>query len=391
MILSERGRRASRLGFSLVEILISMVVLMVIMGASTRLFLSQTRAVSGHAGRLDAVQNARFAVNAIDRELRMIGSGVVDAQPQLVQASDYAITFNSDLVSKTGADVAAVYYDPDAPLSETVALGKAAKITLPLTGFGYPDTNYFQGVGAAAPPSNAETISYWFAPDPTPATPGDYALFRKVNGGTTNIVARGLLFNAAEPVFTYYKPDTLGALVQVASATLPLHHSAKIHMSVGDSAKSALTDSIIVVRVKLRGRYIDQEGTAHIRTSESRIRLMNSGLIKHAACGESPVFGQPVSAVASIVAGVRRVTVTFNKASDENAGEKDIERYAIYRRLAGATAFTEPFASIAAGLASYTFIDTQVTTGEQWVYGVSAQDCSPANSPITSSGTVVIP
>jgi prepilin-type N-terminal cleavage/methylation domain-containing protein len=382
---------AARHGFSLVELLIAMTVLLIVIGASTRLFMSQSRAVAGQAGRLDAMQNARFSVNAIDRELRMIGAGVVDAQPMLVQASAYAIAFNSDLVSKTGAGVSAVYYDPDAPSAETVSLGKASKITLPLTGFGYPDTNYTQGSAPMDPPSAAETISYWFAPDPAPVTAGDYALFRRVNAGAVNVVARGLLFTAGEPVFRYFKADSMGALVEIASAQLPLHHSAKIHNSLADSANSAQTDSVLVVRVRLRGRYTDRNGSAIIRTSESSIRLMNAGLIRHSTCGETPVFGQALGAVASIVAGERLVTLTWNKASDEGAGEKDVEKYAVYKRLSGSVGFTEPFASIAAGLPNYSFTDIQVAQGEQWIYGVSAQDCTPANSSISSSVTVVIP
>ena len=97
------------------------------------------------------------------------------------------------------------------------------------------------------------------------------------------------------------------------------------------------------------------------------------------------------SAAATTVSGEPRVTVTWSKSADEGAGEKDVERYSIFRRRP-AGAFSEPIASIPAGTANYSFVDTDVgEAGEQWVYGVTTQDCTPSVSPMGATGTVTVP
>ena len=68
-----------------------------------------------------------------------------------------------------------------------------------------------------------------------------------------------------------------------------------------------------------------------------------------------------------------------------------MEQYAIFRKLPAAAAFDEPFASIAGGLASYTFVDSNVNSGDQWIYGVAAMDCSPALSAASVTSTITIP
>ncbi|HEY9228746.1 MAG TPA: hypothetical protein VIP11_18990, partial [Gemmatimonadaceae bacterium] len=62
---------------------------------------------------------------------------------------------------------------------------------------------------------------------------------------------------------------------------------------------------------------------------------------------------------------------------DEKTGEKDVERYAIYRRLSSVATFDVPFASIPAnGATTYSFVDTDVIPGQTWIYGVTSQDCT---------------
>jgi hypothetical protein len=68
-----------------------------------------------------------------------------------------------------------------------------------------------------------------------------------------------------------------------------------------------------------------------------------------------------------------------------------VERYAIYRRLSSAPAFSEPIASIPAGQGSYIFADTDVRSGESWIYGIASQDCTPMSSSISSTTAVTVP
>jgi prepilin-type N-terminal cleavage/methylation domain-containing protein len=387
---STRARR----GFTLTEVMLSMTLMLALLGMSTQLFRRQSNSVSTQTGRLDAQQNSRFALSMLERELRVAGVGVVDAQPLLVMANKLAITFNANLVALDTADLGSVYINPDADSAAAGVFRHTQKTALPTTSFMYPDSTYTQGAGV---PSNAETISYWLTRDSTSAYSNEYALFRRVNARPTRLVAAGILYNAAtDTIFHYFKGDTLGNLTEVTQGALPLIHTAAIHGSQADTAKSALTDSIRVVKAQFTSVFHDpRTGAATTRRLDLTIKLMNAGLIHHSTCGNAPL---PVAAVSAAVTAANGttipqtyVTISWGASIDDGAGEKDVERYAIYRRLASVTTFDQPIASVPGGRASYTFQDTDLQTGQQWIYGVASQDCTPASSGIQISNTVTIP
>jgi hypothetical protein len=301
----------------------------------------------------------------------------------IVQAATDAITFNVDLTSSVSGDFGAVYYDADASAQTTGVLRPSDRITLPNSSWTYPDSLYSASPGV---PSSAETISYWVETDTGGVSA--YRLMRRVNNTTPRIVARGLILPAGEPVFRYFKLSATGQLVEIASAKLPLMHTAGYHGTPPDTAGSAQTDSIRYVQVRLSAMYKDPRMPAAKRTEERSIRIANSGLNGVATCGEAPLA---VPAVAAVGAAGPTVNVTWTASSDEAGGEKDVERYAVYRRLETATVFDEPIASMAAGLTNYSFTDNDVRSGERYVYGISAQDCTPAVSSIVQSAVVAVP
>lgn len=381
----------ARRGFTMLEMLLSMALLMTVLGLSTRLFRVQANAVSTQAGRLDAMQNSRFALGLLEREVRMAGVGVADAQPLLVMAGPLGLSFNADLAALDTGDYSAVYINPDADSASVDVMRTSAKITLPGTSKLYPDTNYMYNVGV---PSNAETITYWLSRDSTSTRSNEYILFRRANARTPKVVARGIIVNTTDTVFQYWKADTSGTLTRVSGALLPINHSAAMHGSTADTSRSALTDSIKQMRVTFKSIYHDPKTNVDVmRTVSQTIHLMNAMLIHRSTCGQPPLGVSPTAVATAAGPGNPQTSVTISWAAstDEAHGEKDIERYALYRRLAAVTTFDEPFASVPAGSTSYSFTDTDVVTGQQWVYGVAAQDCTPASSPIGSTTTITIP
>lgn len=384
----KRSRRARR-GFSLMETIISMTLIIAIMAMSTRLLISQTRMLSQQSGRLEAQQNAQFSLATLDRETRVAGIGVVDKQPILVYAAAQAMVFNTDLVSRVAGDPGSVYIDLDADSSSTLVFRNTDKLNLPLSTTKYPDSTYLQAGGV---PSAAETIAFWVSKDSTSPATNEYLLFRRINADPARVVARGIRINANDTIFQYFKRDTAGVSTAIAPGSLPLFHSAAIHGAVNDTGKSALTDSIKTVRVRMTAMYRDRNGVQIIRRIDMTIQLMNAGLIRRNDCGEPPIGVAPSATFATdSVTGDPLVKVTWNRSLDEASGEKDVERYTIFRRTAAATVFTEPIASIPAGSATYLFKDKDVATGELWVYGVAAQDCTPNSSSIGTTTTVIIP
>lgn len=383
------SRRATRLrsGFTLIEVIVAMTMIILIMSVATKYFMEQTRMLSNQSGRLEAQQNAQFSLSSLDRELRVAGIGVVDAQPILVQAEPRAITINADLVSRVPNDPSAVYIDIDVDSANTLAFQLADKKLLPLsTTKQYPDTNYFLGAGVL---SRAETISFWVSRDSTSPDVQEFLLFRRINGGAPKVVARSLRVKSTDTIFQYFKKDTLGNLIAIGGAQLPIYHSAKIHGSTVDTGKSALSDSIRAVRVRMTAMYRDRNGVQIIRRIDQTILLMNAGLIRRSSCGEAPLGVTPTATV--VISGAdTTVRVTWAKSGDEGAGEKDVERYTVFKRLS-ANAFGEPEASLPAGSANYTYIDKEPTRGQSLVYGVTSQDCTPTVSSMATSNTVVIP
>ena len=390
--------RTPRQGFTILEMLVSMTLLLVIVGLTIPFFRSQAKALDRGAGRLDAQQNARFGVNAIDRELRIAGLGTVDAQPMVVYAGDRVLAFNADLATGIPNDGSAVYYNPDLPDEVLTSIGKLDRRQLPTTSFWYPDTTYKPGAGGAT--SAAETIIYWVAPDTTAGNTNtnDYALWRQVNTAAPAMLAAGIRLNPGEAVFRYVKADSAGRPVAVPQASLPFFHSAPIHgMPSGlkpDTGVSARTDSLRAVRIRLVGVFRDPRGKEILDTVETNVRILNAGLNRYTTCGERPFFGgAPIAVRVLLPTGAWAVRVTWSIATDEVGGEKDVERYAVYRRRDGAGNFDdEPIAIIpAAGRASYTITDSDVLQNDNWQYGVDAQDCSPSASDIATTAIINIP
>lgn len=382
----------ARRGFTLLEMLLSMSLMLAILGMSTQLFRKQSNAVSSQAGRLDAQQNSRFALSEIERELRVAGVGVADAQPILVMAGPLGFTFNADLVSLDTGDLASVYINADADSAGVDVLRTNEKITLPGTTKLYPDTTYMMNNGV---PSNAETISFWLSRDSTSAYPNEYILFRRANARPPKVVARGIVYDPLDPIFTYLKADTIGVLSVVSQSVLPITHFTPIHSSPSDTGKSALTDSIRQVRVQFTSMYHDPrlQNKDIPRRMATTIYLKNSGLIRRATCGQAPISVSPTAVVTPAGTGVVQtyVTVSWSHSGDDGAGEKDVERYALYRRLSSVTTYDAPFGSVVGGTSSYSFRDTDVLSGQSWIYGVSAQDCSPLSSAMGETTAVVIP
>jgi prepilin-type N-terminal cleavage/methylation domain-containing protein len=385
--------RRRRGGFTLAEMLISMTLLAAVLGVSVRLFQTQTRQLGAQSRRFDAQRNASYAISIIERELRVAGVGTTGGQPVLVAVAPRALVFNVNLVSADSQDAKAVYLNPDADSGATGVFRVEQQLPIPtLTGVAadlYPDTTY---TDVNRNPSRAETIAFWFSRDSTARDTTEHILWRRVNATRPEVVARGLLIAATDTVFQYFKADSLDQLTAIPTASLPLTHVAKLHGEVPDTGRLALVDSVRLVKMRLRSLARDARGEVSVRRVEAVVRVLNGGMARRTTCGTAPLAPSPAAALAIDATGAPTVVVSWAPAIDESGGERDVERYVIYRRKSTDPAFAgEPITSIPAGQPSYSWVDTAVRSGEQWVYGVAAQDCSPTNSAAALTSIVVIP
>ena len=91
---AKRGR-----GFSLVELLISMVIFTIVMGIIYTYLLKTKTGVSRTERELEAAENAQRALDVLRKDLYMVGVGIDTDhnQPKVILAGPYDLIFCADL------------------------------------------------------------------------------------------------------------------------------------------------------------------------------------------------------------------------------------------------------------------------------------------------------
>jgi prepilin-type N-terminal cleavage/methylation domain-containing protein len=367
-------------GFTLIEMVIAIILLSIVLTGALRLFRAVNTAVAGTVDRMDAMQNLRFGISQIDLLLRNAGTGITDAQPTLFYIGSDVVAFNADWISLLPGSPTAVNYNPDADPLTTNAPTTSQKFTIPNSSVLYPDSTY-RTAGALSP---AEAIVYWFALDTSTSRTDDYVLWRQVNNDSPNTVARNLLAYPSRPFFEWLRTDASGTLQVVASSALPMRHSRPIHGSLSDTGTVAKIDSIRAVRVNLQATNGLTGAKEARRLLVTTIRIPNAGLTKQRSCGDAPIFLSAITTQIIGPAGSALVRIQWDPATDEASGEKDVERYLIYRRPQ-AGAFDDALAAVPAGQSAYQYDDHAVLFDSSYVYGVTALDCTPLESALRQS------
>lgn len=376
---------------TLVELMVSLTVFGVVITTAVAFMARQNTVFQDSIRRIVALRNVRYAAATLGQDLEALGTNVPDGQPVLVYGGRDVITFSADLVTNIADDPFAVFYDPDAPGGEVRA--PAGGFSIPNSAASYPDTAYESVPGVRSP---AEVILFYFSPDTSTARDDDYILFRRVNTGTAAAVARNLLRDGSAPFFSYERVGDDGsgglALQPVPDSLIPIHHTAKVHLSPADTGRSALADSVRAVRVRLRATNGVTGDDEIIVSLDRLIPLPNAGFGMMATCGAAPILGTGLGATAvTLATGEPAVNLTWSPATDESSGEGDVVRYVIWRREVGSGTWGDPFRAIPAGAPAYSYQDAAVAPGTAYEYALAAQDCTPTLSALTASPAVVIP
>jgi prepilin-type N-terminal cleavage/methylation domain-containing protein len=392
-------RRPGNTGFTLIELMLTMVILSIVMGATIAIFRSQTRSFQLGGERMDLFQNMRYAVSTVDRVLRTAGSGVANQQPMFIYGGNSVVAFNSNYTSAL-QDFCAVNVNPDAPPGSLGIMPVGSAYQLPNTGFTYPAMTY-----ATSTVCRAETIIFYLRPDSSTTDIGDdFVLMQRVNALPADRVARNIMAFPGRPFFEYFvHPRTLvvppaarDSLVIAGTAgsgiVLPIIHSAAIHGSVADGpldpSNSFLADSVKAVRINFRVSNGRAGADQRVRDISTTVSLPNNGLVQLKGCGSTPMLLGGLVVAANTAGDPPSVTLQWPASFDEAAGETDVNQYNVYRRL-----LAEPFGSalltIPAGQPPpYVLVDNGVDAGADYVYAVGAQDCTPSESLLLTSGTV---
>lgn len=383
--------RAERSGMTLIELIVALTVFGVVITATVGFMAKQNAAFQTSIQRLIALRNLRYAATTLSQDLQTLGTNVPDAQPALFYGGPDVVAFSADYATNIANDPFAVFHDPDAPTGQVQAPGGAFPI--PNAGFSFPDTAYETTSGIRSP---AEVLSFYFAADTSTSRGDDYLLMRQVNATAPEVIARNLLRSGTAPFFAYERlaDDGTGAFIIQAlpDSLVPIRHLAIVHGSPGDTAASALADSVRAITVRFRatnGLTGEDEAVVEL---DRLIPLPNAGFGMLTTCGAPPLLGVGLSAsVVTLSAGEPAVSLGWSPAVDEAGGEGDVVRYVVWRREAGSGEWGEPYLAIPAGAPTYTYQDAAVTSGKAYDYALAAQDCTPTLSSRVASGTVVIP
>lgn len=376
-------------GITLLELLIAMTIFLIALAAIMKALGSQSGGFRRGEDEMSILQNLRYGVDALEQEIRLAGANSASTQPTVVYAGSSALAINADIVSNTPGDISAVYIDPDAPDGEVSAWALASATTVPGSSpsFTYPLSDFVT--------SPAETIMFWFIADGNTTRTDDYLLMRQVNARPPETLMRNVLAPAVGNFFRYYYLN-VPVSGDPTVDTLPtawgsLTHSAAQHGVVPDTGALARIDLLRAIEVRYRVTNGRSGTDERIRSSTALLPMPNAGVKKLQTCGDFPIFGQVVSALWSPLLTPPAINVTWAASVDETAGESDVIRYVIWRRIGAAGSWGDPMASIPSGSPPYAFKDPDVVPATSYQYAVSAQDCTPSLSSKSTSVLVVVP
>ena len=375
-----------RPGVSLTELIIALGIFSVLLVTTLGFYRQQGKAFTSGNQRMTLMQNLRYGINALEQNLRTAGIGVPAKQPVVVYAGERVFSFNADYATNRPGDLFAVYKDTTLANLSVSSLTPSRRITLPGTGFAYPDSAYYEGAGL----SQAETITFFFALDASTSRMDDYILYRQVNDGSPEVIARSLL-QADRPFFTYsvlHEDGEGSPVTEVPLAYLPGAHTRAIHGSPADTGLVAGVDSIRAVRVTYAATNGFEDERENTREITRLIRLPNAGMATQRTCGNRPLLGTTLAAVGVKATATTpgHILLSWGQATDEKTGERDVLRYVIWRKRNSETGWGDPMVSIPPGATSYTYQDFTATKAQKYDYALAAQDCTPQFSSLVIAG-----
>jgi prepilin-type N-terminal cleavage/methylation domain-containing protein len=383
---AQRPITNTRRGFTLAEMIMATTMLGLFGASAITFYLRSVRSVTNTAGRNDAQQNASYALDFLDHDIRIAGTGLVTGQPLLIEATGQAIAFNGDLVTTdTSATASGSYYDPSIADTAALAWQSTRAGSLPLSSVAYPESTYYANGGTTGPLANAETIQFWVARDSQSTLPNRYKLWKRVNNNTPAVVTSNIYLPASTTaIFQYWQANpnqvqgsgnNVNALLPLASTALPLYHV------MNDTVQQNKLNNIKEVRITITSAYHDPQRNIDVmRTVNEQIPMPNASAANVNQCGGSPGAPSGMTAVAS-TGGKDTVGLSWPNSPDDGAGRNSVRMYLIYRRLHTDSIYTPMFSVTAQAQATYHYSDTQVTIGKSYDYGVSARDCTPSLSP----------
>jgi len=404
---SVEGRVPGNRGFTLIEMMIALFVGALLILISYNVLVTQKRASESQNQFVNAQQNARVALETMERELRLAGLNIDDFnnQPIFIDAAPYQVIFNADISSGVSGVPSMTIYQ-QVPLHDGTMYSPGM----------YPD----EKLGSLERyNNNAETIRYTLdrnddgivdANDRYTETqnPSDYALYREENGTRKDIVAYGIRGREnypdgqfPQPLFKYYGDFNGNGTITLWGDTDGDGQLSQTELAVLTAVPQPLLNKIVEVEITVEAESAMMEAgytgphslpsnKRHYRnvvmTSKVRPRNVGTGNANLHACGNPPASPTGLTAFDAPEDDGSSITLTFYGSFDELNGENDVFNYTVYRRAEDENEWTCIGSVTPNGSTSYTFNDDRSTPaggpemGVGYYYMVTAWDCRPQES-----------
>ncbi len=149
-------------GFSLIELVISMTIVLILMGIATTLFSAAFGTRSRESRKTDALTSARAALNIISRELSNSGYGLTTNGIVTADSSAQRIHFRTNISNRdyatgdVGEDITYFYdsttqsivrYDPNTTPTTSVVVNRISNVTF----------LYYDYIGSSSTPTSSTT------------------------------------------------------------------------------------------------------------------------------------------------------------------------------------------------------------------------------------------
>ncbi len=417
---SNRSLLKSERGFTLVELMISLVLTSLMFSSMLVVFQAQNRINTVQSDVSETQQNARVAMTALNQDIRQAGYFVdqFNRQPVWLDAAPYQLVYNANISDQFVAmhrdsavplsdgtlyhpgDYTSPPHEENLPLFLDRYLNESETIRLTL------DTTYDGFITGADRQEGA-------------GNPNIYVLQKEINGNPPAILAYNVRGPRPYPDGTMPPPLFKYWGIFVADDILNLWGDTNDDGELSAGEAAALTPVSLAqlpnirqvdVELLIEGSRPDNRyvGTGSTDTQPNqyrsyrlrgRIRARNVGINPSGLvlCGNPPasplnpvVYDTPTDQGSSI-------TIQWDSSPDEYGNEEDVQYYTIYRRL-GVNDFEVIGQVQGMGVdTTYVFEDdgdidnfNAPTDGLEYYYYVAAWDCAPQESiPSVTVGPVI--
>ncbi len=349
--------------------MVAMTITMLVFAITLPFVRAQTRSLGSTAGRMDADQVARFAMRAIEEDLRR-ASGAF-GQPTIVAAGGMLLSFNANIrradTLDTGAlETEVIGYNAGAawPVSRAAAIPTTTRV--------YPTANY---VNANGDTTRTETVTYYLRPDTVSGRANTYIMYRQFNDQAPLEFIDGLYLTSSQVFFTYFR-NVSGVLAAIPADSVTFWTAPRMA-------------EIRTIGLRAAGLYVNKfDRSQTIRTIETRVTLPVPLATTVVACSAAPT-APSAGLNRALSTFPRGITLSWGNSAMDTGDPDDALYYIVERRPSGGT-WTTIATVNARGTTSYTFLDARQTAVGTFEYGVSVVGCGGVVSARASLGSLTL-